>query len=310
MKKILIVTFLLAYGVTSVIAQEKDQEKGQEQQKRLKPLEEFSFANVSYTNYGESEFVKNNQTGKISFSEVKISLSFPKLLKNKKTVLINGVEFTNLKPTFSGDINASSVSRDFYSIAYNLAMVNPLGTKGWSYTLGVKPTLASDFEEKVSSEDFILQVLGMFSKRANENFKYGFGISYNTRFGKKQVMPLLQLVYKKNKWETYAYLPAYVGQFYHFKTSKLGFSVSVNGNNYNFANTAVITGLDLDKLMYSRINIGPEYEIKLMKKIKLNLSGGIAVANKLDWLNGDGNSELDLSPENKAFFKIGLKFLK
>jgi len=307
MTNFLKIVLILVCCVTSVTAQEKDEE----QQKRAKPLEEFAFANVSYTNYGESEFIKNNQSGKVAFSEVKVSLTYPTLLKNKKTVLINGIEFTNLKPTFSGEINDSPVSRDFYSIAYNLAMVNPLGTKGWSYTLGLKPTLASDFEEKLSSEDFILQVLAMFSKRANENFKYGFGISYNTRFGKKQVIPLLQLIYKKNKWETYAYLPAYVGQFYHFKTSKIGLSVSVNGNNYNFSNTNIATtGLDLDKLMYSRINIGPEYEIKLMKKLKLNLSGGIAVANKLDWLNGEGDSELDLSPENKAFFKVGLKFVK
>ena len=68
--------------------------------------------------------------------------------------------------------------------------------------------------------------------------------------------------------------------------------------------------MDLDKLSYSRVNIGPEYEIKLTKKIKLNLNGGLTVANKLDWLNGNDESELDLSPENKFFFKLGLKLVK
>lgn len=306
MNKILIIALSLVFSITSTTAQEEIQK----QQKKLKPLEEFTFANISYTNYGESEFVKQGQSGKVSFSEMKVSLSYLKLLKNKKTALINSVEFTNLKPTFSEGINASTISRNFYSAAYNLAMVNPLGTKGWSYALGVKPTLASDFKEKLSSEDFILQVIAIFSKRANENFKYGFGVSYNTRFGKRQIMPILQLIYKKNKWEMNTYIPAYISEFYHFKTSKLGLTISVNGNNYNFKNNLALTGLDLDKLIYSRINIGPEYEIKLMKKIKLNLSGGITVANKLDWIDGDGDSELDLSPENKVFFKAGLKLLK
>jgi len=280
----------------------------QEGEKTFKPLEEFNLASVSYTNYGESKFVKGDYEGKVEFSEVRVALSYPKVFKNKKTVLINGIEFTNLKPTFSGGINESPVSRNFYSIAYNLALVNPLGKKGWRYTIGLKPTIASDFEEKISTEDFTLQALAMFSKRANAHFKYGFGVSYNTRFGKKQVMPLVQLIYKKNNWEAKAFLPAYVSQFYHFKTSKLGLSINVNGNNYNFNNTIAPTGLDLDKLLYSRINIGPEFEIKLMKRLRLNLSGGIAVANKLDWLNGDGDSELDLSPESKTFFKVGLKF--
>jgi len=306
MNKILIIALSLVFNITSTTAQEEIQK----QQKKLKPLEEFTFANISYTNYGESEFVKQGHSGKVSFSEMKVSLSYLKLLKNKKTALINSVEFTNLKPTFSEGINISTISRNFYSAAYNLAMVNPLGTKGWSYALGVKPTLASDFKEKLSSEDFILQVIAIFSKRANENFKYGFGVSYNTRFGKRQIMPILQLIYKKNKWEMNTYFPAYISKFYHFKTSKLGLTISVNGNNYNFKNNLALTGLDLDKLIYSRINIGPEYEIKLMKKIKLNLSGGITVANKLDWIDGGGDSELDLSPENKVFFKTGLKFLK
>jgi len=285
--------------------------RAQEQGQRLVPLEEFVIMNLSYATHGEADIKKNSQIGKVAFSEVRFALAFPKLLKNKKTVLINGLEFTNLNPEFSAETsNGSLVDRNFYSIAYRFAIMNPLGSKGWSYILGLKPTIASDFEESVSSEDFILQASVLFSKRANQYFKYGFGLSYNTRFGKKQVLPVVQLVYKRNNWGTYAYLPAYVGQFYHFRTSKLGVSIQLNGNNYNFANVANTQGFDLDKLSFSRINIGPEYEVKIAKNLRLNLNGGVAVANKLDWLNGSGDSEFDYSPENKIFAKIGLKLVK
>jgi len=283
---------------------------GQERKKQFKPLEDFDVISLSYVNYGNSEFKKNDQVGEVSFSEFRFSFATTKLLKNRKTILLHGLELTNLKPDFSEVPNSSPITRDFYSAAYRFGLINPIGNKGWRYSLGLKPTLASDFEKGgVSSEDFILQASVLFSKRASENFKYGFGISYNTRFGKKQILPIFQLVYKKNNWTTFGYLPAYLGHFYNFSSSKLGFSINLNGNNYNFYNTNT-SGLDLDNLSYSRVNIGPEYEIELTKKIKLNLNGGVTVANKLDWLNGSGDSELDLSPENKFFFKLALKLVK
>ncbi|PCI34817.1 MAG: hypothetical protein COB60_05670 [Flavobacteriaceae bacterium] len=285
---------------------------GQEQakQKQFKPLEDFDIVSLSYVNYGKSEFKKDNQVGEVGFSEFRFSYTTTKLLNNRKTVLIHGLEFTNLKPDFSEVPNSSPITRNFYSAAYRFGIINPIGKKGWRYSLGLKPTLASDFEEGgVSSEDFILQASVLFSKRASENFKYGFGVSFNTRFGQKQILPIFQLVYKKNNWTTFAYLPAYLGHFYNFNSSKLGLSINLNGNNYNFHNTNT-SGLDLDKLSYSRVNIGPEYEIKITKKIKLNLNGGVTIANKLDWLNGNDDSELDLSPENKFFFKLGFKLVK
>jgi len=281
----------------------------QNQQKRYPPLEEFTIANISYTNYGDSEFVKEGQTGKVNFSEIRVGFVLPKILENKKTILINGFEFTSLKPMFSEVENTHSITRNFYSFGYRFAILNPIGKKGWNYSVGLKPTLASDFDEKISSEDFILQASVLFSKRSNEFFKYGFGISFNTRFGKEQVLPVIQLVYKKNNWGTYAYLPAFVGSFYHFKSSKIGLSINLNGNSYNYRNMGD-TGLDLDKLSFSRINFGPEYEFSLMNSLKINVNGGITVSNKLDWLNSNDKSELDLSPKSKPFIKIGLKFLK
>jgi len=278
-------------------------------QKKQNSFREFVIAEINYVNYSTSEFQKNNHQGDVRFSAINLRFTLPKLLKNKKTLILNGFEFNNLNPTFSDNTNASPKTRGFFSIAYNFALRNPIGTKGWNYTLSLKPTIASDLEEKISSEDLILQALAIFSKRANSNFKYGFGLSFNTRFGEKQIVPIIQLNYKKNNWETKSYLPAYIGHFYNFNRSKLGLSINVNGNNYNFSNSNTIN-IDLDKLSYSRINIGPEYEMYLLKNIKLNLNGGITIAKKLDWKNANGDSVLDLSPVNKSFFKIGLKLVK
>ncbi|WP_412986796.1 DUF6268 family outer membrane beta-barrel protein [Pontimicrobium sp. IMCC45349] len=296
--------FLLVVALTLNIFIVTAQEK-----KEYSALEDLVIANLAYTNYGESEFSEGDQDGKVGFSELRFAFALPKLLKNKKTILIHGLEFTNLKPSFSELPNSSSIDRNFYSVAYRFSFINPIGEKGWNYNIGLKPTLASDFKESISSNDFIFQTSVLFSKRSSERFKYGFGVSYNTRFGKKQVLPIVQLIYRNDKWLTVAYLPAYLGHYYLFEKSRLGISLNLNGNNYNFDNNNTLP-LDLDKLSYSRINLGPEYEFKLANKLKLNLNAGVTLANKLDWLNNDGDSELDLTPKNSVFFKFGLKYVK
>ncbi len=298
MKNTLAIATVLLLSFFSTSAQEKQN-----------PFREFTIAEVNYVNYAKAKFQKNKHTGDVRFSEINVKFTLPKLLKNKKTVLLSGFEFNNLNPTFSDASTTTPKSRGFFSIAYNIALRNPLGTKGWSYIVGLKPTLASDLEEKISSEDLILQATALFSKRANSNFTYGFGLSFNTRFGKKQIIPIVQLEYKNNNWKTKSYLPAYIKHYYNFKRSQLGISLNVNGNNYNFSNSNS-TNLDLDKLSYSRINIGPEYEMYLLKNIKLNIQGGITVGKKLDWKDSNNVSVLDLSPVNKSFFKIGLKLVK
>ncbi|MFC5048500.1 DUF6268 family outer membrane beta-barrel protein [Aquimarina hainanensis] len=296
--KILLTTAVLFFQTILVIGQERSQKD---------PMEEFYIGTVSYTHFGESSFEEKQYEGKVGFSEVLVDLKFPYVLKNKKTIIINGVEFTNLKPNFSNEADASSsVSRNFYSVAYYLALNNRIG-KQWSYSIGLKPAFASDFQSGISSDDFMLRGTALVSKQVSRSFKYGFGVSYNTRFGRRMVIPLVQLVYKKGHWGTYAYLPAYISQFYHLKNGKVGLSIIANGNNYNFYDDTG-AGLNLDKLNYTRVNIGPEYETKIGGKLKINVSGGITVANKLEWTDSDSETALDLSPENKYFLRATLKF--
>ncbi len=271
--------------------------------------EKFTIAKASYTYYGVTEFKEDGVTGEVGFSEFRGAFYLPKLLNNKKTILVNGLEFSSLIPEFKSDLTTETLSRDFYSISYNLGAIHFFNNRVWSMTINLKPTLASDFKEKISSDDFIFQGTILVTKKRSKHLKYGLGLSYNTRFGAKQILPILQLVYKTDRWETMIYLPAYISQFYKFTQSKLGLTIGLNGNNYNFRNNSIV-GLDLDKLGYSRVNIGPDFETKLSKNLRINLNAGISVANKLDWLDADGDSVLDLSPENKFFAKIELKLVK
>ncbi len=143
----------------------------------------------------------------------------------------------------------------------------------------------------------------------NEFWEFGFGLSLNTRFGNEQLLPLLYYYRKKDKWETNVFIPSYIQQFYALEKGKIGISLAIDGNNYNFENT-VIPNLDLDKLSYSRVNIGPMYEFKLWGDIYTNIQGGVTIMNKQSWNDQFKEEVLDLAPEDKLFFRIGLKMLK
>lgn len=138
--------------------------------------------------------------------------------------------------------------------------------------------------------------------------EYGFGLAYSTRFGKGQVVPLLTFNYKKDNWSFKSVLPAFMSGFYHTKKSKIGLTFSIFGNNYNFEeiNNAPI---DLDKIIYTRLTFGPEYEFKLYKALYINLYTGLSFRNKLESITIDDQYGLDLSTKNKFFGRIGLNVL-
>jgi len=173
----------------------------------------------------------------------------------------------------------------------------------------IKPTLSSDFKNSLVSEDFLLQGSILFSKRKNKYFKYGFGLTYNTKFGNKIVLPILQFARKKNNWETDLLLPAHLNQFYHFNKSKIGLSFEVKGNSYNYDYPSSL-GYNLDKLSYTKINIGLKYELRFMENLVVNIAVGYSVLNDLKFINTDGKIELDLSPANDFFINIGAKLQK
>ena len=84
--------------------------------------------------------------------------------------------------------------------------------------------------------------------------------------------------------------------------------MSAYGNVYN-TNIDMITSYELDKLGYSRINIGAEFQMKIYKSLYMNIKGGISVKNRFESINKDGNLEISLSGENKSFFCTGLHIL-
>lgn len=301
MKKATLFVFLFFYFFCSYTAAQEVKE--------YERLTKFTAAAIVYTQYStnsfESEFVK----GKVTTSELKATLQYPLQFKEKGWTIINGLNFILLSPKVEEEVNAVEIKRNFYTVAYNLGVIKDIGKKHWRVTAFLQPTLASDFHDPFSSQDFIFQAAGFTEKRVNEFWEFGFGLSLNTRFGNEQLFPLLYYYRKKDQWETNVFIPSYIQQFYALEKGKIGISLALDGNNYNFDNT-VIPNLDLDKLSYSRVNIGPMYEFKVLGDIYANIQGGVTIMNKQSWNNQFKEEVLDLTPEDKLFFRVALKMLK
>ncbi|MGB0870893.1 MAG: DUF6268 family outer membrane beta-barrel protein [Flavobacteriales bacterium] len=274
-----------------------------------KPLSKFPLLNYSQTYYGKSNFseVDENNNGETELKEYRMGIQFAFPLIKKKRYLLNKFDFTALDLKSRYNNFTEQTSNDFYSYAYSIGVIEVLKNR-WKAIGILTPTLASDFRSKVSHEDFILQASLLFSKRSSAYFEYGFGLAYSTRFGRQQVVPLMTLQYKKNDWELHAVLPAFISGFRTRVNSKIGMTFSVFGNNYNFKEN-LSSPVDLDKIVYTRLTLGPEYEVKVYKAIHLNFYAGFSFLNKLESITVNDQIGLDLSSKTKVFGRLGAKIL-
>jgi len=273
-------------------------------------LIKFPLATTDFIYYPESNINSKSGKGKIGMNEYNFTFQYALPIQDKKIYFYNKIDLS----VFSYDVYLTSTDLGFQetyrSLDFSVGVIKVL-PKEWSLALVFSPTLASDFKDKLSSDDFIYQFSALAVKRAKDKLQYGLGIAYTSRFGKLTLLPLVNLTYKKNKWLTSVLVPTYMSQFYCFnENSRIGLSANVNGDYYNVCFDAIPTTIDLNKASYSRITIGPEYQFKLFGDIYLDTSIGIAVRNILAIQNEDLKEELSLDVDSKYYFRMGLKILK
>ncbi|MCT4648513.1 MAG: DUF6268 family outer membrane beta-barrel protein [Carboxylicivirga sp.] len=296
----IVIIFLLGIA-TSVSAQEKHDTTS------FLPLVKFPLLSLHYINYSQSDFnISTSEKGKVNMSEIDGTFQLAFKLKEKKSYLLNRFRFNKMMHDVKID-GVVKPTESFYAFGYTIGLIQVL-PKRWQLIASITPTLASDFEYKLSSDDLIMQTMVLLNKRHSEYLEYGFGAACNTRFGRELLMPLASINYRNNRWGFFAFLPAYVSQYYHFKNSRIGLTMSVYGNVYNFAEETGNT--KHDKVGYTRINIGPAYRTKIYKDLYLGLSAGMTVRNRLESITNKGRTGPEYEVDEKYFFKLELNILK
>ena len=273
--------------------------------------QDFELLKVESTYFPKQSIEGASLDGEIDFWEWNGQLAIPQPLKNKKTVFIHKLGYSNVR----ANLGASSVllnpelTKFYHTISYRLDYIQTLSPK-WILSLTFNPMLASDFKEALSEEDLLFQGTALAINTKNKKFNYGFGFAYTSRFGRQLAVPGGMLKYTTPKMNFELWFPDNL--LLMFNTDKMfqyGLKAAVDGGLFNNSNNLLSSvNSIIDETGYSRINIGPAITLKLKKGIHLNLLGGVAIARRLEFI--DINDEIfDSSPETGPFFRIGLSFV-
>jgi len=264
--------------------------------------QDFKLAGIKYANYPTSEIKKDSGNQEISFQEFGAFVNFPKKLKNNKTVLVNGFGYGFVEASLDNPLFLSN-EKKLQTLYYQLTLLHQWNEK-WNFIVNLKPTLASDFEGKLSSDDFVFQGAVTATRKFSSTFKIGGGLAYSARFGSPQLIPLVNFHYKNNKHEVNALLPINAKYTYSLLPSEkleLGIKYNLNGGNFN-VHSADNT---IDKINYSRANFGVLANYQLTKILRLEAFGGLSAGRKYSLIDTD-DTTYDFDSKSAPFFSVGI----
>jgi hypothetical protein len=246
----------------------------------------FQLAGIGYSNFAKTEIQDSPSNQEVQFQELSVFAKLPIKFKNKKTVLLNNLSYGLVQATTYNSplFVATETQKNLHSFSLSMTLVQKLGKK-WSIIAALTPTLASDFEEKLSDDDLLLQGTLLASKKLNDKWTLGGGAIYTTQLGDPRFLPAVQLRYLHNKHFIKVLLPSFVNYLYTIDNNekwRLGFRLATNGGNFNISNpsfTEIIPN-SINKTQYSRVNMGAVINFQLTKTILLEAQGGISAARK------------------------------
>lgn len=267
-------------------------------------------AGVEYFNYLKAPVKDAGGNYETSFREFGAFGSFPVQSKNKKTVIVNGFQYASVDASVFNNVTSGINNRNFQSIAYNFSIIQNLNDK-WKLALTLAPSLAGDFKDNLSSDDFFMEGALIAIIKLNSFSSLGGGVIYTNKLGNPSPLPALYFQYNKNRQKFNILLPTHAEYAYSIDAKdilNLGFRMSLNGANFHVSGNDVNSNVDVDKLSYSRINIGPVVSYRICKVVKLEMTGGISVARKFEFLDGEAK-QYTLDSNNTGYFNVGLALI-
>lgn len=263
--------------------------------------QDFELAGIRYLNYPAAK-ANNSDSSKFSIQEFGVFFNIPTILnKDSTNIIINGLGYGQVRVK-SPFLNEGNIN--LHAINYRFSWIHKFNRQ-WTFIGILEPTLASDFKSKLSSDDFVIQSLAMVTKKINTQFLIGGGLTYTTRFGYPLVLPIVPIKYKSKKHRINALLP--IKLIYVFQMNPkldIGLKALVNGANFNITGYSNALA-EINKINYTRGNIGPVIYYKPKKIFSIEVSGGIST-NRTFRLVDFNNNTYNNTASTEAFFNIGL----
>lgn len=273
---------------------------------RTEAQDQLKLGGIEYVSY-PSVALKDDASGfETDYQEFAAFVAVPKMLKNKKTILINGLNYGFVQSTLTNDSLGYESSQVYYRIGYTINVIQRM-KNDWIFSGRLAPTLASDFDRSLNKQDFILLGSLIMTKKLNERAKLGGGLVHTMRLGTPLLIPVIQYSYKLDKHAFNVFLPAILSYNYTVDKQerlKVGVKVAANGANFN-ASKDKFSNIEVDRLNYVRINLGPDLSYRLTDILMINAAGGISAKRMYKFKDVHGDT-YDYNSKSGAFFNIGI----
>lgn len=269
--------------------------------------QDFRLAGADYTYYPKARLKDDGSSQQVSSQESNVYFNIPTRLKNGKTILVNGLQFGSVRTTSYSDIQSDGDKHNFYKIAYTMMLIHRLNEK-WVLVGRLMPTLASDFDDKLNGDDFLMQGSFLANRKINENLLIGGGLVYGTRLGKPMLVPSVQVKYEKSRHLFFVFLPAVIDYSYQLireERLRVGFKALLNGANFNSSVDNFTGTTAVDRLNYLTVNVGPVVRYRFAKIALLEVSSGLNALRRYQFEDA-GNTLHKYSSKSSGFVSIGL----
>ncbi len=150
------------------------------------PYQEFDKPVIDSISGTDTTYYSNPE---VKLSKVKASLSYPLIFSEGRTVFVNELSYQLVEFEFR---NMTSEIEQAHAASYTLMLQHQLSKK-WTLMAMASPSIASDLEAEVSSDDFSFQAVAIFIRQYSERLSIGYGAAYSTQFGSAIPLPVLAL---------------------------------------------------------------------------------------------------------------------
>ena len=276
--------------------------------------QDFELIGFKYTNFPKSNVLNVEQQQEVAFAEFQAFIAIPKKLKNGKTTLVNRLAY-NLVNTAVYNAPAfgeGKFDKNLHGISYAITAVHKWDDK-WATIVQFQPTLASDFQSKLTIDDFVIQSVFLINRKMSDHFTLGAGAVYTTQSGEPFLWPAIQLAFNKDRHQLSALLPMKFKYLYWMGANKkmgAGLNAGFSGGLFDITlkSFGAAPPESINKIIYSRFNVAPQIVYHLTPKILLELSAGYTLRRKYQFRSID-DVLYNYTSENGPFFNVGLVYV-
>ena len=241
----------------------------------------------------------------VRISKINFTLEYPVIYAQGRTILFHQLAYQNMQFDYK---KTESILHQLHRVSYTATMIRQL-TEKWSMIAMVNPSIASDFEEGLTSEDMSFQAAAIFKINYSPKLSIGYGLAYSTQFGTAIPLPLIMIEWNNGgKWSLSSTLPANLELWYQSSEKvKLGLLIRSDGDNYHFDPQGY--QVERPELRYIMMTFGPAAHISFSKKATLKIETGIIGLHRFEFYSGDEEIiSNDLKPSGFARAGLQLEF--